>query len=82
MKILGERVLVEPIKSEKNINGILLPGTAQSQQIGKVLEVGIKCKVVKKGDRVKYYSNTGVPFEYENIEGLIFQESTGLIAVL
>ena len=82
MKLLGERVLVKPLKTENNNKGIILPESAKNKQIGEVIEVGIKCKVVKKGDRVKYYSNTGVPFEYENIEGLIFQESTGLIAVL
>ncbi|SED10993.1 Co-chaperonin GroES (HSP10) [Tenacibaculum sp. MAR_2009_124] len=82
MKLLGERVLVKPIKTENNKNGIILPESEKNKQLGEVLEVGVKCQVVKKGDMVKYYSNTGIPFEYKDVKGLVFQESTGLIAVL
>jgi chaperonin GroES len=56
MKVLGDRILLKPLKlEERTAGGIILPETAQTYTLnGLVLEIGDEVTKVKKGQTVLY----------------------------
>ncbi|CAL2094842.1 hypothetical protein [Tenacibaculum sp. 190524A02b] len=82
MKILHDKLVVEPCVKEQASNGLILPKSASKQNFGIVRLCGDKCKVVKVGDKIKYYDHTGVYFPYENKDCLLMNEEHSVIAVM
>lgn len=79
MKVLGNRVAIQPFKKEETTKGgILLHEVSQKQQAkGTIIGVGDKVKSVKVGD-VVWFS----PFHYDEItEELFIIEDTDLWAI-
>jgi chaperonin GroES len=70
MKLLDDRLLVEPIiEEEKTPGGIIIPESAKQHQVGKakVLEAGDKGKsfslTVKEGDTILYDKSRTIPWD-------------------
>jgi len=81
LKVIDERVLVEPEQSEeqKTPGGIYIPDTAKEKpQKGKVVAVGTDeelQKVIKVGDRIVFGKYTGDEIEFESKKYLVIQRS-------
>jgi co-chaperonin GroES (HSP10) len=79
MKLLSDRLLVEPIAKEENISesGIILGNKPKNENDFKVLLVGPEVEHAKIGDTVrkmKYVS--GIQIEYNDKMCLLLREST------
>lgn len=73
IKLLGKRILVEPIKEEEKEAIIVLPDSAKKKPIvlkGKVVVVGSEVDLanVTVGDTVFYYPAYGTNFEVEDVK--------------
>lgn len=77
------RILVEPKeKIEKTANGILIPETAQEEQIrGKVIEVADNVTEIKAGDEIIYPKNCGTPIGWEDKTLLVMREHDVLCVI-
>lgn len=82
MKILHNRILVEPIKEEKTEGGLIIPTSEQNKNIGKVILVGEKTESAKVGDTVKYHANCGININYLGKDCLFLNEEHEVIAIL
>jgi len=79
------RVLVRPKKEEeKTDSGIVLPDSASKEKPmeGEILQIGEKCKVLKKGDKVifKKYSPTEIKVDGEELFILEEEDILGKIS--
>jgi chaperonin GroES len=91
LKPLGDRVVIEIIKSEEQTSsGIVLPGTAQEKpQEGKVVAVGTGrvdngervAIEVSVSDRIIFSKYSGTEVKYEGTEYLVLRESD-IIAII
>ncbi|TLS35288.1 co-chaperone GroES [Pseudalkalibacillus caeni] len=92
LKPLGDRVVVEPVKSEeKTSSGIVLPDTAKEKpQEGKVIAVGSGVLTdngervaleVAEGDSVIFSKYAGTELKYDGKEYLILRENDVLAVV-
>lgn len=81
-KPLADRVLVQPEKAETEKNGIILIQTAQKQNIGKVILIGVKTQSIKLGDTVQYYPNAGISVPYKGKDCLLLSEENEVICIL
>ncbi|WP_110113908.1 co-chaperone GroES [Bacillus sp. CGMCC 1.16541] len=86
LKPLGDRVVIELLKSEeKTASGIVLPDTAKEKpQEGKIVAVGTGRVLdngervaleVSEGDRIIFSKYAGTEVKYEGAEYLILRES-------
>jgi|694.fasta_scaffold52041_6 hypothetical protein len=65
MKIINGNALVEVIKKEKVLGGIIVPGDIMADDEGIVLEVDPEVShIVNVGDRVKFNPNNGHDINY------------------
>lgn len=87
IKPLADRVLVQPMKAEQKIGGIIIPDTASKEKPiqGTVIAVGNGTKdeemVLKAGDSILYGKYAGTEVEYEGEKYLIMRQSD-VLAVL
>jgi co-chaperonin GroES (HSP10) len=79
MKLLGDRVLLEPIEEKSGIIQLLKP-LKKNFKKGKVLSIGDSVDIVKPGDIVSYedYGTSSVSWEGKEA---IFVEDHYLIAI-
>ena len=84
MKILHNRVLVKPIKEEEvRASGIILPTREKKYPIGEILQIGVKVKELKVGQKIMYYKHhNGVPITVEGDDCLLLSESGDIISVI
>lgn len=85
MKLLSDRLLVEPIEKEENVSesGIILGNNPKNENDFKVLLVGPKCEHVKEGSvvrKMKYVN--GIPVEYQGKRCLLLRENSEIEFVL
>lgn len=71
MILLHNKVLVKPIKEEKQGSILLLSSDQKKQHKGKVVLVGEKCTALHEGQVVMYYEHSGTPFPYRGEDDLI-----------
>lgn len=79
MKLLSDRLLVEPIAKEENVSesGIILGNKPKNANDFKVLLVGTKVEHAKIGDTVrKMQYVSGVPMEYNGKMCLLLREGS------
>ncbi len=92
LKPLGDRVVIELVKSEeKTASGIVLPDSAKEKPqegkivavgTGRVLESGERVALeVAAGDRIIFSKYAGTEVKYEGTEYLILRESD-ILAVI
>ena len=87
IKLLADRVLIEPLEAEtKTASGIIIPDSAKEKpQKGNVVAVGPGTKenpvTVKVGNEVLYGKNSGTELKLENNDYLIMRESDILAIV-
>ncbi|WP_413512210.1 chaperonin [Myroides odoratus] len=76
MKLLGDRILCTRIVEEKQTeSGLILPINYQSENEYKVVEVGVKVKYIKPGDRIrKFKYSDGLQMVIDGIEYLVLSE--------
>jgi len=85
IKVIGNRVLLEPIsKEEKTKGGIYIPDQAQEKpQLAKVIAVGPGTKdkpmTVKIGDQIMHGKYAGTEIELTNTTYLILEEEDILL---
>tara|TARA_B100000809_G_scaffold209592_1_gene212629 strand:- start:2790 stop:3038 length:249 start_codon:yes stop_codon:yes gene_type:complete len=82
MRILHDRILVEPTVKETVKSGLILPESSKDNNTGKVVLVGEKVKVIKVGDTVKFHQNAGIGISYHEKKCLFMSEEHEIIAVL
>jgi len=82
MKPLRDLVLIKPIKPDETKNGLIIIPNAQLQNKGKVVAIGVKTKLIKIGDTVMYYQNSGTLIDYNNEEHLLVSEEHEVISIL
>lgn len=81
IKLLGDKVLIEPIEAESKIaSGIIIPDTVKEKpQKGKIVAVGNVNKEeairVKVGDVVIYNRNIGTDIKINDTNYLIMRQS-------
>lgn len=82
MRILGNRLLVRPVRRTKTASGLYLPADAKYQPddwVFEVLAVGSKVKVeLKPGDRVVLQNYRGQDFTFENGDLLVNADNAQL----
>jgi chaperonin GroES len=87
IKLLADRVLIEPLEAEtKTASGIIIPDSAKEKpQKGNVVAVGPGTKenpvTVKVGNTVLYGKYSGTELKLENNDYLIMRESDILAIV-
>lgn len=87
IKPLADRVLVQPMKAEQKIGGIIIPDTASKEKPiqGTIVAVGNGTKdeemILKAGDNVLYGKYAGTDVELEGEKYLIMRQSD-VLAVL
>lgn len=87
IKPLADRVLVQPMKAEQKIGGIIIPDTASKEKPiqGTIVAVGNGTKdeemILKAGDSVLYGKYAGTEVELEGEKYLIMRQSD-VLAVL
>ncbi len=87
IKPLADRVLVQPMKAEQKIGGIIIPDTASKEKPiqGTIVAVGNGTKeeemILKAGDNVLYGKYAGTEVELEGEKYLIMRQSD-VLAVL
>ena len=81
MKLLNDLVLIEEIKktTEKKLaSGLIIPTEATEKEY-EVKSIGVKCKALKIGDKIRLYEHTSLlPFN----DGFLFNEAKGLKVIL
>lgn len=81
IKPLQDRVLVQPVKTEEKIGGIIIPDTASKEKPtqGKVIAVGNGTKdeemILKEGDNVLYGKYAGNEVELDGEKYIIMRQS-------
>lgn len=85
MKLLSDRILVEPIEREENktSSGIILDNAPKNKNDFKVILVGPECEHIKVGSvvrKMKYVS--GIPIEHEGKMCLLLREKSEIEFVL
>ena len=81
IKPLADRVLVQPVKAEQKIGGIIIPDTASKEKPvqGTVVAVGNGTKdeemILKAGDSVLFGKYAGTAVELDGEEYLIMRQS-------
>jgi len=81
MRLLFDRVLVEPIVEHTSKSGLILPDSSKKKNTGKVVLIGEKVRTIAVGDVVKFHENEGISIEYHGKDCLIFSEENHIIAV-
>lgn len=87
IKPLADRVLVQPMKAEQKIGGIIIPDTASKEKPiqGTIVAVGNGTKdeemILKAGDSVLYGKYAGTEVELEGEKYLIMRQND-VLAVL
>jgi len=79
MKLLSDRILVEPIAKEENVSesGIILGTKPKNANDFKVLLIGPKVKHAKIGDTVrKMQYVSGIPIEYSGKMCFLLREDS------
>ncbi|MGS4345074.1 chaperonin [Myroides odoratus] len=76
MQLLGDRILCTRIVQEKQTtSGLILPTNYQSEDEYKVVDIGVKVKHIKPGDRVrKFKYSDGLQVVVDGIEHLVLSE--------
>lgn len=84
MKLLGDKILCTRIVEEKQTeSGLILPTNYQSENEYKVVEVGVKVKHIKPGDRVrKFKYSDGLQMIIDGVEHLVLIEKSDIELVL
>lgn len=85
MKLLSDRILVEPVEREENTTstGIILGNNPKNENDFKVLLVGPKCEHVKEGyvvRKMKYVN--GIHVEYKGKRCFLLREKSEIEFVL
>lgn len=77
MQLLGDRILCTRIVEEKQTtSGLILPTNYQSEDEYKVIDIGVKVKHIKPGDRIRKFKYAdGVQVVIDGIEYLVFREN-------
>ena len=73
MKLLGDRVLLEPIEEKSGVIQLLKPLRSDIKK-GKVLSVGDSVDIVKPGDIVSYEGYGTSPITWEGKEAIIVED--------
>ena len=87
IKPLQDRILVQPMKAEEKIGGIIIPDTASKEKPkqGTVIAVGCGTKdeemLLKAGDNVLYGKYAGNEVELEGEKYLIMRQSDVLAVI-
>lgn len=82
LHVLGERVLLEEIECVQEVNGIMLPDSAQQKPTKfKVVDIGDDVLEVKVGDIVLIDTYTGTEIVQEKIKYRIVEEEEILALV-
>lgn len=87
IKPLADRVLVQPMKVEQKIGGIIIPDTASKEKPiqGTIIAVGNGTKdeemILKAGDSVLYGKYAGTEVEIDDEKFLIMRQSDVLAVV-
>ena len=86
IKPLQDRILVQPMKAEEKIGGIIIPDTAKEKPLqGEVLAVGNGTKdeemILKPGDTVLYGKYAGNEVELDGVKYMIMRQSD-VLAIL
>lgn len=66
MRLIGDRLLVRPIKEKVLESGIIIPRQANNQFRAKVIMTGVNVKKVREGDIVVYHEFSGEPWPLDN----------------
>lgn len=76
MQLLGDRILCTRIVEEKQTtSGLILPTNYQSEDEYKVVDVGVKVKHIKLGNRVrKFKYSDGLQVVVDGVEYLVLSE--------
>ncbi|QQU04243.1 chaperonin [Myroides odoratus] len=76
MQLLGHRILCTRIVEEKQTtSGLILPTNYQSEDEYKVVDIGVKVKHIKPGDRVrKFKYSDGLQVVDDGVEYLVLSE--------
>ena len=82
MRVLHDRILVEPTAEKTVKSGLILPESSKENNTGKVIIVGDKVKTIKVGNTVKFHQYTGIPLEYLGKKCLFMSEEQEIIAIL
>jgi len=85
MKLLSDRILVEPIEKEENKteSGIILGNKPKNKNDFKVLLVGPKVQHTKIGDTVRKMEYvSGIPIEYKGKMCLLLKEDSEIDFVI
>ena len=86
IKPLQDRILVQPMKAEEKIGGIIIPDTAKEKPLqGEVLAVGNGTKdeemILKPGDTVLYGKYAGNEVELDGVKYMMMRQSD-VLAIL
>lgn len=80
MKVLGDRVVVDPKPAEEMIGGIIIPSTAQDRNAeGTVKMVGPEVEGIEEGDQIIHSTYGGVELELDGETILVLRQSDVLI---
>lgn len=84
MQLLGDRILCTRIVEEKQTtNGLILLTNYQSEDEYKVVDVGVKVKHIKPGDRVrKFKYSDGLQVVVDGVEYLVLSENSDIELVI
>ena len=82
MRLLRDRILVEPIVEQQTKSGLILPDSASKRNLGKVIIIGDKVRSIKVGETVQYQENGTIELNYLGKDCLIMTEENHVIAVI
>ena len=76
--------MVLPIKEEETTkSGIILPkNTNKINNKGKVVQIGVKAKIIQVGDLVMYHDNVGTPINFKGVDYILLKEDSEIISKL
>ena len=83
MKPLGSNIVLETIKKEESISGIILPDTVDKEQkdVGIIISIGKLVQEVKPGDKVVFKKWNAEVVDFEKKVYTIINESD-ILAIL
>ena len=86
IKVLGEKILVKPIRKDKTEGGLYIPETGEPQMKGEIVAIGnvidekSGCKELKEGDVIMWLPFAGTWFD--SGENLLVIRPNDVIGIL
>ena len=82
MKVVGNRILLEPEAAETKVGGIIIPDVAKEKPLaGVAVEVGPECTAVQRGEVVLYSRYGGSEVTVDGTDYVVVREEDVLVVL-